>query len=432
MSTSGLVFWLAEYSLQIALVLGIGLPLPWLLRVQDPRLRLIFLQSLLGILVCLPLIPPFSRPLVSAAGLSEISIETTHLITAPADHWTGWIFPALVVIWMTGAIGRLVVLGVGYRVLQTYRANSPVYTAVPQGLSTARSDVDIRVCERVMTPVSFGWKRPVILLPRRFERLPECQKRAVLCHELIHLERSDWPVVILEQCIRSLLWFHPAVHLLLDRIDLTREQSIDFEVVRLTRAANSYLQALYSFAKTFRQTSVGPMIPLIRQGHLKQRVALLRQEVFMSNARRFSVFLVMFVVVAATALIAASTIGASSGSSTAAVSTSGSTSPPQEGEKKEGANAVVDAKDVKIRLVKKVNPVYPEEAKKQGLTGNVILTLKIGKDGKVLDVTVKESVQELLDQSAVDAVRQWEYSPPVLEGEPVEVLATVTIAFKLN
>jgi len=71
---------------------------------------------------------------------------------------------------------------------------------------------------------------------------------------------------------------------------------------------------------------------------------------------------------------------------------------------------------VRIKLVKRVNPVYPEEAKKQGITGTVICGIKIAETGKVESVEVKESPDELLSGSAVEAVRQWEYEPPTKDG----------------
>jgi protein TonB len=55
----------------------------------------------------------------------------------------------------------------------------------------------------------------------------------------------------------------------------------------------------------------------------------------------------------------------------------------------------------------------------------------IGADGKVSDVRVLRSIP-LLDQAAMDAVRQWEYAPTVLNGTPVPVLMTVTLNFTLT
>jgi len=76
-----------------------------------------------------------------------------------------------------------------------------------------------------------------------------------------------------------------------------------------------------------------------------------------------------------------------------------------------------------------VAPVYPEIARNDGVTGAVIVEATIGADGKVIDAKVLRSVP-LLDQAALDAVRQWEYAPTLLNGVPVPVVMTVTINFK--
>jgi TonB family protein len=78
--------------------------------------------------------------------------------------------------------------------------------------------------------------------------------------------------------------------------------------------------------------------------------------------------------------------------------------------------------------IKDVKPTYPAVAQAAHVGGEVTVEATIGPDGKVVDVKVVRSVP-LLDQAAVDAVRQWEYTPTLLNGVPVPVLMTVTIKF---
>jgi TonB family protein len=83
------------------------------------------------------------------------------------------------------------------------------------------------------------------------------------------------------------------------------------------------------------------------------------------------------------------------------------------------------------RLIKKVDPVYPEEAREAGVEGVVILEVTTDKLGKVAAVRVLRSVP-LLDQAAIDAVKQWVYEPYVVDGEARPIVFTVTVAFKLH
>jgi TonB family protein len=78
--------------------------------------------------------------------------------------------------------------------------------------------------------------------------------------------------------------------------------------------------------------------------------------------------------------------------------------------------------------LKDVKPVYPEIARSARVAGVVTVEATIGSDGKVMDAKVVRSIP-LLDQAALDAVRQWEYVPTFLNGKPVPVLVTVTINF---
>ena len=80
---------------------------------------------------------------------------------------------------------------------------------------------------------------------------------------------------------------------------------------------------------------------------------------------------------------------------------------------------------------KRVTPPYPPEAQAAGVQGVVIMEATVGVDGKVTDVRVLRSIP-LLDQAAMEAVRQFEYSPTIVNGVAVPVLMTVTVNFALT
>jgi TonB family protein len=80
------------------------------------------------------------------------------------------------------------------------------------------------------------------------------------------------------------------------------------------------------------------------------------------------------------------------------------------------------------KKIKDVQPVYPAIAQSARVSGVVTIEATIGADGKVIDAKVVRSIP-LLDQAALDAVRQWEYLPTMLNGLPVPVLMTVKITF---
>ena len=94
--------------------------------------------------------------------------------------------------------------------------------------------------------------------------------------------------------------------------------------------------------------------------------------------------------------------------------------------------AVRVEKDIKPpRLLKMVEPSYPEDAKKARIGGVVILAARVNEKGDVEEVKVLRSIP-LLDQAAIDAVRQWKYEPLIIEGKLKSAVFTVTVNFKLK
>ena len=83
------------------------------------------------------------------------------------------------------------------------------------------------------------------------------------------------------------------------------------------------------------------------------------------------------------------------------------------------------------KKTKDVAAIYPAVAQSARVSGVVILEAVIGIDGRVTDVKILREVA-LLSDAAVAAVRQWEYTPTMLNGSPVPVIMTVTVNFTLR
>jgi protein TonB len=85
---------------------------------------------------------------------------------------------------------------------------------------------------------------------------------------------------------------------------------------------------------------------------------------------------------------------------------------------------------IEAKLIHKVEPVYPQQARARGLTGSVILDATIAEDGSVRALKIIDG-PSLLSASATAAVRQWKYSPAILNGNAIEAQKRITINFKL-
>ena len=83
------------------------------------------------------------------------------------------------------------------------------------------------------------------------------------------------------------------------------------------------------------------------------------------------------------------------------------------------------------RLVHQVQPIYPPLARQTRISGTVELVGVIAVDGHIRELRMLNG-HPFLAAAAVDAVRQWVYQPTLLNGDPVEVVAPITVNFRLN
>jgi TonB family protein len=84
------------------------------------------------------------------------------------------------------------------------------------------------------------------------------------------------------------------------------------------------------------------------------------------------------------------------------------------------------------RLLKEVRADYTEDARQRGLSGEVELEIVVRRDGSVGDVRILRGLGGGLNDRAVQAVRQWRFSPAQRQGVPVDVIVEVAVEFKLR
>lgn len=83
-------------------------------------------------------------------------------------------------------------------------------------------------------------------------------------------------------------------------------------------------------------------------------------------------------------------------------------------------------------LQREVKPTYTEDARRRGVEGDVLLEVVVRADGNVGSVSVVRGLGAGLDGQAVEAVRQWRFSPARRLGTPVDVLVEVAVEFRLR
>jgi protein TonB len=85
---------------------------------------------------------------------------------------------------------------------------------------------------------------------------------------------------------------------------------------------------------------------------------------------------------------------------------------------------------VQAHLLHLVPPLYPEQAKSNHIRGVVVLNAVIGKDGHIENLSISSGPKELC-QAAIDAAKQWRYSPFIVKGRSVEVETRIYLTFSL-
>lgn len=433
-----------SYSLQSGLLLAVGLLLPRLIQLRHPRTLLIYWRVLLIVVLVLPLAPlDWARqaplPYMTLEGLQVEAVVATAL--PEMVQGLSWQIVLLIATGVT-ALGILrLALGLGYlnRCRRQAQPLAPTPAPVSRILERLGLEVPFLVSDRLTAPLTYGWLRPTVLLPSSFRGLSSDQQEGVACHELLHVRRRDWPINFLEELLRAVLWFHPAVWLILPRIALSREQVVDADTVRLTGKRRQYLDALWRVVCSSQHSAAAMAVPFLGRRDLVDRVAWLKKEIPMSRSR-----IVFSVLVLSVSLATVGAFGANAFSSDSHLAYGKSSSPAKEqseGEKPDESSypklKTISAESTCDEIthpvvIEKVNPKYPTSAKDEKVMGMVVVESVITEEGVVDDVRVVENPDDRLAAAAVEALMQWRFEPALCDGTPVGVYYNLTFNFRLE
>ena len=139
-------------------------------------------------------------------------------------------------------------------------------------LHLRRSVILLQSADNVM-PLTWGWWRPVVLLPADAENWPMERRRIVLLHELAHVKRRDCLTQLAAQIICAFYWFNPLVWLAARQMCVERERACDDLVLNGGCKASDYAGHLVEIAGTFRRVPQAAAIAMARPSGLEQRVA---------------------------------------------------------------------------------------------------------------------------------------------------------------
>lgn len=170
--------------------------------------------------------------------------------------WTAWIVP----VWLSGVALVLAGIGIGLaRLRWIARAARPLTDPAWRGLLT-QSSREIGLSRPVTLlrspgpamPMTWGIRRPVVLLPADADRWPADRRRGVLLHELAHVRRHDVLTQLVARLACAVYWFHPLVWIAAAQLRVERERACDDQVLCAGARASEYAGHLLELARSLR------------------------------------------------------------------------------------------------------------------------------------------------------------------------------------
>ena len=197
-------------------------------------------------------------------------------------RWPAWLALAMLTAWCLAAV-RLALAMVAVRGL--CRRCEPIDDVeLRDEIDILRAELCVarpiqpRECLELTTPATVGWRNPVILLPENWREWTPIERKAVLAHEIAHVQRGDYLSGLWAQVCLALHAYHPLAHWLVSQLRLDQELAADAAGAALTGGNRLYLESLARLA--LRQSEppaawpVRPFLPT--RGTFLRRIEMLR------------------------------------------------------------------------------------------------------------------------------------------------------------
>jgi TonB family protein len=545
---------LLDVAVRSSLILVVGIALMPALRQQSAALRHWVLFTFLAGAAVVPLamwaMPAWELPAVSSlvpdplaervATFSQrasldprAAVAPVSGVAAPARSSAAW-QALLLPLWLLGAALSLATLAIGVLRLQHINRTAAPVVEGPWS-SGSHPAAAVRVTGRRGLLVVWGIRRPTIIVPAAALSWSRDRIHWVLQHELAHVRRRDWPLLITSEIVRAIYWFNPLVWVICARLRTESEIACDDIVIADGGAGAEYASHVVETARELRIQHWLPAPAIVRPSTLERRVRAMldnsrNRRPVSSRARRTIVVFSMGITLTLAGLAAQSFVSlsgtivdASNGvlpgvklilvnqqtrakyeiqtdktgryefvglppgtytmeaalpgfsrfsgrvivgaqnlqqDLTMSVGTIQETITVTSGapatrrvvtanpdvmrklEERRARAAAACASPLTVEGVpiggnirvpvklRDVRPLYP--ATLQTVDGLVVLHAKIGADGAVTDIEAVSSTHEEFTQSAIEAVRQWEFDATWLNCEPIVTPMQVTVNYTVK
>ncbi|WP_103664493.1 M56 family metallopeptidase [Gracilimonas amylolytica] len=259
------------------------------------------------------------------AWFAESNIETAFFVVqnpielvpsggnSSAEISINWMEPSLLIGLTTVILGLVSLFMLG-RLISSYLALKSLYRNLDitelQDVLTNEPDnnraIKLAFHDHPLVPFTFGWKQPVIVLPKLLQHEPEKLEMA-LQHELTHIKRGDYLLQLALSMIESLFWFHPLIRYGNQEIDTYREISCDQEVLsRSGFSIKSYASLLYELVPLSSGAGRLSVSMAVKNSTLKKRIKTMKYHKLHKASFRQSIAFLLLMIVGITLPIACS------------------------------------------------------------------------------------------------------------------------------
>ena len=212
-------------------------------------------------------------PIQPEATTSEIATRQSNTLeTGLASlHWTDWI----AVCWAAGTLFLIARLMMGIGAVRHLSAcGNSFYGSPPHAAPDRKRPVSIRLSDAVTVPMVWGLFRPVILLPADAGEWEPERQRAVLLHELAHIQRQDWLMQTVAQIACAVYWFNPLVWVSVRRMRTEVEGACDDYVLNAGYQSTDYAQHLLDIVRNIRKTGTATRsaVAMARPSKIEERL----------------------------------------------------------------------------------------------------------------------------------------------------------------
>ena len=213
-------------------------------------------------------IPVQPNRVTSVDGVPQFNVSETGFL---CPHCIGWLAKA----WMAGMLFLIVRLIVGIGAVWCLSARSDNFNgSISQVQPDWKRPVSIRQSKAVTVPMVWGLFRPVILLPADAGEWEPERQRAVLLHELAHIQRQDWLMQTMAQITCAVYWFNPLLWFAARRMRTEIEGACDDHVLNTGYQSTDYAQHLVDIVRNIKKvgTATSTAVAMARPSKIEGRL----------------------------------------------------------------------------------------------------------------------------------------------------------------